>query len=154
MRINELSSVDVLNEISTELLGRYKIAAGKDASAADKAGDISKGNKRFKGIVKATKKQFDNDAKKRSQVSEVDDDKFNHHMANIQQGKRPDEYSQALLDCSSSIESLRQGIHRLNNASNRKYGMILSDALESILDIEKDLSEIEKGSRDRNQSRF
>jgi hypothetical protein len=53
-----------LNELSSDLLGRYKKAASDDASAADKAGDYDKGHKRFKGIVKATNKQFDNDAKK------------------------------------------------------------------------------------------
>jgi hypothetical protein len=53
-----------VQELSTDLLGRYKKAAGDDATAADKAGDYDKGHKRFKGIVKATNKQFDNDAKK------------------------------------------------------------------------------------------
>lgn len=56
--------VEQIEELSTELLGRYKKAAGDSASAADKAGDMKKGNKRFSGIVKATKKQFDNDMKK------------------------------------------------------------------------------------------
>jgi RecJ-like exonuclease len=54
-----------VQELSTDLLGRYKKAAGDDATAADKAGDYDKGHKRFKGIVKATNKQFDNDAKER-----------------------------------------------------------------------------------------
>ena len=53
-----------LKELSTEKLAQYKKAAGEQASAADKAGDYDKGHKRFKGIVKATNKQFDNDAKK------------------------------------------------------------------------------------------
>jgi hypothetical protein len=52
-----------LAELSSDMLGRYKKAAGADASKADKAGDFEKGNKRFKGIVKATTKQFDNDMK-------------------------------------------------------------------------------------------
>ena len=55
---------DLISELSTDLLGRYKKAAGADASAADKAGDFERGNKRFKGIVKATIKQGDNDSKK------------------------------------------------------------------------------------------
>ena len=55
---------DLISELSTDLLGRYKKAAGADASAADKAGDVERGNKRFKGIVKATIKQGDNDSKK------------------------------------------------------------------------------------------
>jgi nicotinamide mononucleotide adenylyltransferase len=52
-----------LAELSSDMLGRYKKAAGDDATKADKAGDFEKGHKRFKGIVKATNKQFDNDTK-------------------------------------------------------------------------------------------
>jgi len=50
-------------ELSSELLGRYKKAAGVDARRADAEGDYERGNKRFNGIVKATKKQFANDEK-------------------------------------------------------------------------------------------
>lgn len=57
-------SVEQIDELSNETLGKYKKAAGADASAADKAGDFKRGNKRFSGIVKATKKQFANDVKK------------------------------------------------------------------------------------------
>ena len=52
-----------INELSNELLGRYKKAAGADAKKADAEGDYARGNKRFSGIVKATKKQFANDEK-------------------------------------------------------------------------------------------
>lgn len=52
-----------LNEISNELLTKYKTAAGKDASKADKSGDIERGNKRFRGIINATLKQFKNNSK-------------------------------------------------------------------------------------------
>jgi LysM repeat protein len=52
-----------INELSTEKLAQYKTAAAKDAREADKEGDFKRGDKRFSGIVKATKKQFDNDAK-------------------------------------------------------------------------------------------
>ena len=52
-----------LDELSNEKLADYKKKAGEDASKADKEGDIKKGNKRFSGIMKATRKQFDNDAK-------------------------------------------------------------------------------------------
>ena len=54
---------DELDEVSNELLAKYKTAAGKSASAADKQGDYKTGDKRFKGIVRATNKQFDNDKK-------------------------------------------------------------------------------------------
>jgi LysM repeat protein len=53
-----------LEELSTNQLARYKTAAAKDAKEADKEGDFKRGDKRFHGIVQATKKQFDNDAKK------------------------------------------------------------------------------------------
>jgi hypothetical protein len=52
-----------LDELSNEKLADYKKKAGEDASKADKAGDMKKGNKRFSGIMKATRKQFDNDTK-------------------------------------------------------------------------------------------
>lgn len=76
---------DRVDELSTELLAKYKTAAGKDYSEANKkAWDpnssdeesgtaMKRGNKRFSGIVKATNKQFDNDKKKH--VNE-DDDNF------------------------------------------------------------------------------
>ena len=53
-----------LNELSPETLASYKKKAGADASKADKEGDFERGNKRFSGIVRATKKEFDHDAKK------------------------------------------------------------------------------------------
>ena len=53
-----------LQELSNDMLGNYKKAASADASKADKEGDFKRGDKRFSGIVKATKKQFGNDAKK------------------------------------------------------------------------------------------
>jgi hypothetical protein len=56
-----------IDELSTNKLADYKKKAGADASAADKAGDIKKGNKRFSGIMKATRKQFDNDAKQKTE---------------------------------------------------------------------------------------
>lgn len=65
--------VEQIEELSTDLLGRYKKAAGAQASAADKAGDVAKGNKRFSGIMKATRKQFDNDAKKINELKKMPD---------------------------------------------------------------------------------
>jgi hypothetical protein len=62
-----------IDELSSDTLGRYKTAAGAQASAADKAGDYAKGNKRFSGIMKATKKQFDNDAKKINELKNQND---------------------------------------------------------------------------------
>jgi hypothetical protein len=68
MKISEMSTGDILTELSNELLARYKKAAGLSATAADKSGDTASGDKRFRGIVKATKKQFGNDSKSRANV--------------------------------------------------------------------------------------
>jgi hypothetical protein len=59
-----------LKELSSELLGRYKKAAYADAKQSDADGNYTRGDKRFKGINKATNKQFDNDLKKHNQANE------------------------------------------------------------------------------------
>jgi len=67
MRTNEF-----LAELSNDKLAKYKTAAAANASKADSEGDFKKGDKRFKGINTATKKQFDNDAKKIKEGVAVD----------------------------------------------------------------------------------
>ena len=52
-----------LDELSPETLASYKKKASAAATQADKQGDYKLGNKRFSGIVKATKKQFAHDEK-------------------------------------------------------------------------------------------
>jgi hypothetical protein len=61
-----------LDELSTNKLADYKKKAGESATAADKAGDTKTGNKRFSGIMKATRKQFDNDAKKTNEELDIE----------------------------------------------------------------------------------
>jgi hypothetical protein len=63
-----------LNELSNEKLGQYKKAAGADAKKADSEGDYKRGDKRFSGIVKATKKQFANDEKQLKEFAPVGGD--------------------------------------------------------------------------------
>ena len=61
----ELATMEsALSELSTEKLAQYKKAAGVDAKKADADGNYFRGDKRFKGINRATNKQFDNDLKK------------------------------------------------------------------------------------------
>ena len=60
-----------IDELSTDLLARYKTAAHANAKASDAFGNYAKGDKRFKGINKATVKQFDNDLKKHGQYQEA-----------------------------------------------------------------------------------
>ena len=65
--IKRNEEVESIDELSTNKLTDYKKKAGENASAADKAGDTKTGNKRFSGIMKATRKQFDNDAKQKTE---------------------------------------------------------------------------------------
>jgi hypothetical protein len=62
MRLTDFESRRV-DELAPATLASYKTKAGAAATAADAAGDRKTADKRFSGIVKATKKQFDQDAK-------------------------------------------------------------------------------------------
>jgi hypothetical protein len=82
----KLESVE-LDELSTDLLGRYKTAASKSASAADAKMDFKTGNKRFSGIMKATNKQFDNDMKKlKKESSDIELDEASRAKAHPLEG--------------------------------------------------------------------
>lgn len=77
-----------LSELTSNLLARYKTRASASAKAADQAGNYKKGDKRFKGILKATTKQFDNDLKKQSVKEELyDSEKEDKSVATY--GKKP-----------------------------------------------------------------
>ena len=65
---------DILDELSTDKLAQYKKAAGADAKKADADGNYARGDKRFKGINRATNKQFDNDLKKHKQQGVAEGD--------------------------------------------------------------------------------
>jgi hypothetical protein len=83
-----------LSELSTDKLAQYKKAAGADAKKADADGNYARGDKRFKGINKATNKQFDNDLKKHGQqgVAEVTgDEKFDKAMRRTTGDITPDD---------------------------------------------------------------
>ena len=62
-RLASGTNEEQLDELSNEKLGQYKTAAAADAGKADIEGDYKRADKRFSGIVKATKKQFANDTK-------------------------------------------------------------------------------------------
>jgi hypothetical protein len=70
-----------INELSTDLLARYKTASAASAKSADASGNYAKGDKRFKGINKATTKQFDNDLKKHNQLKE-------EHIVHVDDGSK------------------------------------------------------------------
>ena len=73
-----------LNELSPATLASYKKKAGAEATAADKAGDTKKADKRFSGIVKATKKEFDNDSKG---ITEMDSEGYKGSRDDYELGK-------------------------------------------------------------------
>ena len=61
---NNSKRFEEIDELSNDLLGRYKKKATDDSRAADAVGDVKKANKKFSGVMKATKKQFANFHKK------------------------------------------------------------------------------------------
>ena len=67
-----IAESEEVNEISSKLLARYKTKAADESGKAFNSGDITKSNKRFSGVVKATNKQFDNDKKYGFDKSKVD----------------------------------------------------------------------------------
>ena len=83
-----------INELSTDLLARYKTASAASAKAADVSGDYAKGDKRFKGINKATSKQFDNDLKKHGQVQEEVCPECGEHQCQCDVGTDRTSYNQ------------------------------------------------------------
>jgi hypothetical protein len=66
--IRSIKESEALDELSTEKLAAYKRKASLAASEADKKGDFKTGDKRFSGIMKATRKQFDNGLKEGSDI--------------------------------------------------------------------------------------
>lgn len=57
-------SEEPIAELSPETLASYKKKAGQSASQADKEGNYKLGDKRFSGIVRATKKELEKDVAK------------------------------------------------------------------------------------------
>ena len=74
MTMSNIFTGILLNELSTDKLAKYKTAASADATKSDQEGNFKRGDKRFSGIVKATNKQFANDAKKVKLPETVEDD--------------------------------------------------------------------------------
>ena len=66
----QLDDQEQLDEISNDAYDIYKSHSGEDARKADQEGDYERANKRFKGIIRATKGQLRNDAKKHDKVKE------------------------------------------------------------------------------------
>lgn len=103
MRMNELTS-EILSELSTEKLAQYKKASYADAKKADSDGDYDRGDKRYKGINKATIKQFDNDLKKHGQQKVDEHGKASRELCN---SSKPDDALGASMLASCKSQGLR-----------------------------------------------
>lgn len=103
MRANE-----IISELSTDALARYKKAAGADAKKSDAEGNYARGDKRFKGINKATNKQFDNDLKKHKEqgVAEIGNN-YHANTTGFAKPKRDDDERHDLDVAQSTIYGLK-----------------------------------------------
>ena len=133
-RVAESQDSEPVTELSNELLGRYKKAAGASASAADAKGDMATGNKRFSGIMKATKKQFNNDMK----TEEVDDE-----------GKMAKGQLMRMVNQASALAQMMDDDKQLDGWVQSKLTMA-SDYLDSVHDYlmhnKQDVDEMEEGT--------
>jgi hypothetical protein len=116
---SEMKEEVQIDELSSDLLGRYKTAAGADASKADKAGDYDKGNKRFSGIMKATKKQFANDMKK-EEVEQIDEARPSqrHPLEGHEYHKKSNE---ALVHIAKDAHAAAEAMKGHNTDAENKY---------------------------------
>ena len=131
-RVAESQDSEPVTELSSELLGRYKKAASTSASAADAKGDMATGNKRFSGIMKATKKQFNNDMK----TEEVDDE-----------GKMAKGQLMRMVNQASALAQMMEDDKQLDGWVQSKLTMA-SDYLDSVHDYlmhnKQDVDEMEE----------
>lgn len=114
-----------LDELSMTTLTNYKKKAGEAASAADKAGNYALGNKRFSGIVKATKKQLDKDVK----TEDMDESSWS------------DRYKKS-IDCSNP-KGFSQKAHCAGKKKNEQFDYEYAVSL-----LDEAISTIDKGEYD------
>ena len=138
-RVAESEDMKPIIELSSELLARYKKAASTSASAADAKGDVAKGNKRFSGIMKATKKQFNNDMK----TEEVDDE-----------GKMAKGQLMRMVNQASALAQMMEDDKQLDGWVQSKLTMA-SDYLDSVHDYlmhnKQDVDDMKEGLDEASQ---
>jgi hypothetical protein len=159
----ELSEDEQLDELSNTLLSRYKAAAGSDASKADKSGDYNKGDKRFKGIMTATKKQFNNDMKNEAKdVGEYDQEgdmaksDLRSIMANAQKLHGMIEDADNLPEwCQNKITLAEDYISTVANYLTAEMKEEVDTAHKKILDRAKtSVPKLPKGEYDRKVDKY
>ena len=107
-----------LNELSNDTLGSYKKKAGAEASAADKVGDTKKADKRFSGIIKATKKEFVNDLKKNESYYTKVVDALNEAMTAIDKGEYDYEGQMARTQLQTTLRNCTDLIDMIKDDDN------------------------------------
>ena len=114
---------DDIDELSTDLLGRYKTKAAAQASAADKKGNFKKADKRFSGITRATNKQFANDAKK----EEVEIEENGNHPP---KGPHKHDPKKTLKITKAGEKALKKGDQKLSITAKGRAALEKAEALD------------------------
>ena len=109
---------ELVNELSNATLGSYKKKAGVEASAADKAGDTKKADKRFSGIIKATKKEFVNDLRKNESYYTKVVDALNEAMTAIDKGEYDYEGQMARTQLQTTMRNCKDLIDMVKDDDN------------------------------------
>lgn len=158
-----------VDEVSSELLGRYKKGAAKQAGHHDleaekavKAGDVEGGkkhiaaaDKRFSGIVKATKKQFANDLKSHNEESNEGYDQvgfLKQIVSNIHPygGSREDFQKLVAKEVPGSYSQSAEFVRDFNKAYDEFYGLNTDDDEEDDFDYtDYTMRQGEMGNPDR-----
>ena len=107
-----------LNELSNDTLGSYKKKAGAEASAADKAGDTKKADKRFSGIIKATKKEFVNDLRKNESYYTEIVDSLKEAMTAIDKGEYDYDGQMARTQLQTTLRNCKDLIDMVKDDDN------------------------------------
>ena len=138
-------------ELSSEKLGQYKKAAGAQASAADKVGNTKKADKRFSGIVKATKKQFANDAKNVAEGKAVEPDPKGYQKDLLTTPK-----NSLVIDTPGDLDWYKLGQHypTLGTDDPHEYGqgdsdmMIVPYSKQELVDLKQKLDRLKMRYKD------
>lgn len=107
-----------LDEVSSDLLARYKKKASDAAGEADKKGDFKTGNKRFSGIIKATNKQFANAMKK--EQFDLDENECKEEVAQTDESY---DFNRAAL--------AKQRLQNLRHAGRKVRGATLANLMRA-----------------------
>jgi hypothetical protein len=122
-----------INELSTDTLAAYKTKAATSAREADSSGNYAKGDKRFKGINKATVKQFDNDLKKHGQYKKEHIEALKEDM--LQLRKMLDKHTEKALAANKQGDDEKVKHHQrmMNKVKDQMSKLVKEDLNEEAI---------------------